>query len=131
LDWSRSDDRTLRHFSGSAYYEKVVEAPTLGVNERLILDLGDVRDFATVTVNGKTYPALWKPPFAVDITDMAGGDKLKISIRVTNRWPNRLIGDDALPEKKRGTWTSWRHWKKTDKLLPSGLLGPVALVMQR
>ena len=131
LDWSRSDDRTLRHFSGSAYYEKTVDAPAVGPDERLVLDLGDVRDFATVTVNGKTYPALWKPPFAVDITDMAGGDKLKISIRVTNRWPNRLIGDDALPEKERGTWTSWRHWKKTDKLLPSGLFGPVALVTQR
>jgi hypothetical protein len=130
-DWSRSDDRALRHFSGSAYYEKTVEAPVLEADERLILDLGDVRDFATVTVNGKTYPALWKPPFAVDITDAVDGSKLNVSVRVTNRWPNRLIGDDALPECERGTWTSWRHWKKTDKLLPSGLLGPVTLIKER
>ena len=109
-----------------------MDVSALGPGERLTLDLGDVRDFATVTVNGKTYPALWKPPFAVDVTDAAAGArKLDISIRVTNRWPNRLIGDDALPEGERGTWTSWRHWKKTDKLLPSGLLGPVTLVKER
>jgi hypothetical protein len=55
------------------------------------------------------------------------GGRLELSIRVTNRWPNRLIGDDALPEDRRGTWTSWRHWKRSEKPLPSGLLGPVAL----
>ena len=65
-----------------------------------------------VTVNGKTYPVLWKPPFRVDITDALGGSRscatagekprscatgtLDLSIRVTNLWPNRLIGDDRL-----------------------------------
>ena len=131
MDWSRSDDHALRHFSGSAYYEKTVEAPSLEADERLVLDLGDVRDFVTVTVNGKAFPALWKPPFSVDVTDAAREGRLELSIRVTNRWPNRLIGDDALPESERGTWTSWRHWKKTDKLLPSGLLGPVTLIKER
>jgi len=94
--------------------------------------LGDVRDFATVTVNGHVHPALWKPPFKVDITgDVGTSAAAEVSIRITNRWPNRLIGDDALPEAERGTWTSYRHWKKTDKLLPSGLLGPVDLVTLR
>lgn len=131
VDWSRSDEHLLRFFSGSAYYDKTVDAPVLGKHERLILDLGEVLDFATVTVNDKTYPALWKPPFTVDITDAVRGVKLEISIRVTNRWPNRLVGDDALCENERGTWTSWRHWKKSDKPLPSGLLGPVTLVTQK
>jgi hypothetical protein len=127
VDWSCSDDKALRHFSGSAYYAKSVDVPPLGPNERLVLDLGDVRDFATVTANGRTYPALWKPPFKVDVTDAVRGGRLDLSIRITNRWPNRLIGDDALPEGKRGTWTSWRHWTSAEKPLPSGLLGPVAL----
>ena len=75
------------------------------------------------------HPALWKPPFVVDITGDVGSSKTaEVSIRITNRWPNRLIGDDALPEEQRGTWTSWRHWKKNEKPLPSGLLGPVSLV---
>ena len=128
-DWSRSDDRALKYFSGSAFYRRTVEAPRLKPGERLVLDLGDVRDFATVTVNGHEHPALWKPPFKVDVTaDLGDSRTLDLSVRVTNRWPNRLIGDAALPEAERGTWTSWPHWKKTDSPLPSGLLGPVSLV---
>ena len=50
-----------------------------------------------------------------------------IEVRVTNRWPNRLIGEDMLPEDERTTWTSWKHWSKDDTLLDSGLLGPVKL----
>ena len=129
MDWSLSGDKALKHFSGSAYYRKTIEAPLLKDGERVVLDLGDVKDFATVTVNGHEHPALWKPPFKVDITDDIGSSKtIELTVKVTNRWPNRLIGDDALPESERGTWTSYRHWKKTDKLLPSGLLGPVVLV---
>ena len=128
-DWSRSSDRALRHFSGSAYYSKTVPALKLKCGERLLLDLGSVRDFATVTVNGMEFAPMWKPPFRVDITDaLNGGPEVDIAVKVTNRWPNRLIGDDALPEDKRGTWTSWRHWKSSEKPLRSGLLGPVSLV---
>ena len=29
----------------------------------------------------------------------------------------------------RHTFTTWKHWDKNDKLLPSGLLGPVRLCM--
>ena len=131
-DWSKSADRAVRHFSGSAFYEKTLDIAHLAPGERLILDLGDVRDFATVTANGRTCPALWKPPFRVDVTDAIGQSrKLELSVRITNRWPNRLIGDDSLPESERGTWTSYRHWTKDDKLLPSGLLGPVQLITER
>ena len=57
-----------------------------------------MKNFAVVTVNGKTYPVLWRPPYRVDITDALGGAAdLDIEIKVTNLWPNRLIGDDALP----------------------------------
>lgn len=131
VDWSQSNDLALRHFSGSAYYVKSVEAPKLSSNERLILNLGSVYDFATVTANGVTYPALWKPPFTVDVTDAVKNGKLDLSIRITNRWPNRLIGDAAVTESERLTWTSWQHWKKTEKPLKSGLMGPVSLEVYR
>ena len=77
---------------------------------------------------------------------------LAITIRVTNLWVNRLIGDEYLqsdrewkPGKKwlkdipdwvkrgersptgRFTFTTWHHWTKDDKPIPSGLLGPVIL----
>ena len=37
--------------------------------KRFCLDLGTVKNIAEVTINGRKYPALWKPPFTVDITD--------------------------------------------------------------
>ena len=50
-----------------------------------------------------------------------------IEIEVANLWVNRLIGDQLLPENKRYTWTTCNPYKGTDKLLPSGLIGPVTI----
>jgi hypothetical protein len=68
-----------------------------------MLDLGTVKNFAEVKVNGKTFPALWRPPFRLDVTDALinengniTSDTLQLEIKVTNLWPNRLIGDDRL-----------------------------------
>ncbi len=61
----------------------------------MALDLGAVKDFVEVTVNGKKLATLWKPPFRVDVTDaLMACDELALRIRVTNLWANRLIGDD-------------------------------------
>ena len=153
ISWTDHRDEAVRHFSGTAAYEARLKLP--GQRQgRIVLDLGEVRDFAQVEVNGLAYPALWRPPYRVDITDAVDpqGDSLKVRVRVTNRWPNRLIGDDFLPDDcqwnddgslreipkwvldgkpsptGRHTFTTWKHWKKTDALLPSGLLGPVRLL---
>ena len=124
--WTEAEDPLLKYFSGSAtYVAEFAAKPEKGV--RYVLDLGDVRDFATVTLNGKAYRALWKPPFEVDVTDVLS-ESNRLEVRITNRWPNRLIGDDFLPENERFAKTTWKHWSKKDKPLVSGLLGPVALV---
>ena len=50
-----------------------------------MLDLGVVKNFAEVTVDGKKYPVLWKPPFRLDVTDaVKGKDSVDIEIKVTN-----------------------------------------------
>ena len=66
----------------------------------MLLDLGDVRNFAVVTVNGRTFPALWRPPFRVDITDALepNDTEMEVCIDITNLWPNRLIGDDFMED---------------------------------
>lgn len=125
--WNASENREVKYFSGTATYETSFFASELKPDERLVLDLGAVKDFATVSVNGQTLRTLWMPPFEIDVTRFVKAGNNDLSVRVTNRWPNRLIGDDFLPEAERKTWTSWRHWTKKDKLLESGLLGPVAL----
>ena len=99
-DWAASEDPEIRYFSGTATYKKLIPyAPKAGA--RTILDLGVVKNFAVVKVNGKAFPVLWKPPFRVDVTDALGGScesAFDLEVKVTNLWPNRLIGDDFLPE---------------------------------
>ena len=138
----------VRHFAGHATYRQTtVDVQARKTGARVILDLGDVKNLATVTVNGRTCPPLWRPPFRVDVTD-AWSVTNEIAVRVATLWPNRLIGDEQLPPDcdwrggslakiptwvERGersptgrhTFTTWRHWKKDEPLLPSGLLGPV------
>ena len=93
-DWSEHKLEGVRYFSGTAIYRKEIEIKG-AEGERVELDLGNVRNVAEVTVNGKTYPALWKPPFRIDITDALAADgKAKLEIKVANLWANRLIGDD-------------------------------------
>ena len=95
-DWTAQADPDIRYFSGTATYStQVPYKPKAG--ERTILDLGIVKNFAVVTVNGKTFPTLWKPPFRLDVTDAVGATGvIDIEVKVTNLWPNRLIGDDFL-----------------------------------
>ena len=92
--WTDHPDAGVRYFSGTATYAAEVPAPKVAAGERVLIDLGAVKHFAQVTANGRAYPSLWRPPFVVDITDAVSGDVLKLEVRVTNLWPNRLIGDD-------------------------------------
>jgi hypothetical protein len=153
ISWTEHPEPGVKYFSGSATYVKMIEIPAdrLGPGKALYLDLGRVKDFAEPVLNGKPLGVLWKPPFRVDLTGAARPGRNELTVRVTNRWPNRLIGDEQLPENVewagirlkawpdwllkgtprtsgRITFTTWHHWKKDDPLLESGLLGPVQLV---
>jgi hypothetical protein len=59
---------------------------------------------------------------------------MNLVVEVANTWLNRLIADDALPERERSTHTnlangptSGRKWRDAQPK-PSGLLGPVRLL---
>jgi hypothetical protein len=91
------------------------------------LDLGTVEVMAQVILNGRDLGILWRPPYRVDVTDALKPGSNTLEIRVANLWPNRMIGDAALPETQRLTWSSWQPFSKDMPLLKSGLLGPVKL----
>lgn len=148
-DWSKRPESGIRHYSGIATYSRSFNIPQqrLGGGAKLFLDLGTVRELARVRLNGKDLGVLWTAPWRVEITEAVrpGGNRLEID--VANLWPNRLIGDEELPDDgiKGGRWPDWlldgtprtsgrftftthRYYKKGDPLLPSGLLGPVTIV---
>ncbi|MCL2661089.1 MAG: hypothetical protein FWD64_11315, partial [Acidobacteriaceae bacterium] len=129
LSWPNHKDEGVRHFSGTATYTTTFElSEDLTPDRALYLDLGEVQIVAEVTLNGKPVGTVWKPPFRCEVTDVVKPGLNTLRIAVTNLWPNRLIGDSALPEEKRFARTSFNPFKPDFPLLPSGLLGPVKLI---
>ena len=153
-DWTKRAEAGIRYYSGTATYRKVFSFQSSGGGGRVELDLGAVKNLAAVRLNGKDLGVLWKAPFRVDVTDAIRAGKNELEVRVTNLWVNRLIGDEQLPEDRewdgiklkawpqwvldgkpsptgRFTFTTWHHWKKADRPLESGLLGPVTVRLYR
>ncbi|MBE7502411.1 MAG: hypothetical protein HS113_19425 [Verrucomicrobiales bacterium] len=94
---------------------------------RVFLDLGRVEVMAQVRLNERDLGVVWTAPWAVDVTEALKPGVNRLEVTVANLWPNRLIGDAALPADQRVTWTTWNPFTKDAPLLPSGLLGPVTL----
>ena len=165
-DWCTLDDDDFRYFSGTATYVCRIDClpASLQPGQDVVLDLGEVKHFAEVYADGRKVATLWRPPYSVDIAPFLEKTAKThvLSVKVTNLWPNRLIGDDRLHADDcewsgsannssgqgisripdwvqngrrsptgRVTFTTWRHWRKGDNLLPSGLLGPVRIEIAR
>jgi len=151
ISWTEYPDAGVKYFSGTATYRKMLNIPADRMGKELCLDLGVVKELAEVVLNGHNLGVLWKPPFRVNITKWAKPGPNELEIRVTNLWPNRLIGDEQkppylkwqggspaewpdwvvdggpVPDTGRFTFTTWHHYTKDSPLLESGLLGPVTL----
>ncbi|QMW04335.1 glycosyl hydrolase [Spirosoma foliorum] len=95
----------VKYFSGTATYAKTLTIPATAKakGKQLFLDLGQVEVIANVIVNGKDLGTLWKRPYRIDITDAVNVGANKLEIKVTNLWPNRLIGDEQLPDPDKFT----------------------------
>ena len=100
ISWAEHPAPGVKYFSGTATYVKEIDVPAefLAGSKRLTIDLGKVRQVASVRANDRAFPALWKPPFRCDLTGALHPGKNRIEIRVTNLWPNRLIGDEQEPD---------------------------------
>ena len=127
--WSESRDTGVRYFSGTGTYTKVIDAPAswFGKNGRLWIDLGDVKNLAEVTVNGRSLGIVWHAPFRVDATGVLHAGANDVSIKVTNSWVNRLIGDQQPGAVVKYTFADIEPYTASSPLQPSGLLGPVRI----
>lgn len=160
IDWTTHADAGIRYYSGKATYRTAFDAPTsVDGKSPLYLDLGTVKNVAELRLNGIALGTVWCAPWRVQVRDRLKMRGNLLEIDVVNLWPNRMIGDEQLPEdcewqesghggkelksfpawlignqprsSGRFTFSTWKHFTKDDPLLPSGLLGPVTLQQVR
>jgi hypothetical protein len=132
--WTSWSDTGVKYFSGTATYSRELDVPAtwLRAGTRVELDLGKVKEMAEVLVNGTPVGGvLWKAPYRADVTDALRPGANRLEVRVTNLWPNRMIGDLQPGITKTYTFTDFRPFTKDSPLLESGLLGPVRLDVLR
>ena len=131
-DWSKRPEEAVKHFSGTATYQKTFQVSGLKFPvSKVFLDLGTVSETAKVTLNGKDLGVVWCAPRRLEITKALKSGDNELKIEVVNNWPNRLIGDGKLPADQRRTKTNINKYnppKTGDQPLhASGLLGPVSI----
>lgn len=128
-DWSKNKDDAIKYYSGTAIYTQIINwQKTSDSNGELWLDLGKVANLADVYVNGVHCGTAWTYPYRVNIGKALKKGNNEIKIEVSNTWANRIIGDEALPENKRVTWTNAPYRLDKKPLLEAGLLGPVKII---
>jgi hypothetical protein len=160
-DWSRRPEEGIKYYSGQAVYDKTFDLPSVPASSspkkaRLWLDLGTVKNMASIRLNGRDLGVVWCDPWRVEITAAVGRKGNRLEVRVASLWPNRLIGDEEEPpdaeyapggnlarwpdwvlkgqarsSPRRRTFSTWSHYTKDSPLLPSGLLGPVKVLRER
>src|SRR5690606_1084865 len=118
VDWARHEEDGIKYFSGTATYRTSfnIDEKSSGTT-RWVLNLGDVRIIAEVFLNGKNLGILWKQPFEVEVTDALRPGPNELEVKVTNLWPNRMIGDEQYPDDStpdhswtRGKIPVWPDW---------------------
>jgi len=128
IDWTTSPVDGIKYFSGTATYSIEFDMPR-DAAEDFWLDLDRVCEVGEVRMDGQALGTVWTYPFRVKVpARLLSKGPHALVIKVTNVWNNRLVGDQHLPESERITRTNLQGGHKKDSpLVPSGLLGPVAL----
>lgn len=127
--WSQFADPAIKYFSGTARYTASLSASQswFAGAGRLLLDLGAVKNVATVWVNGRYVGIGWKTPYRLDVTDFLRAGQNTLTVDVTNSWVNRLIGDRQ-PGGRPMAETSFNPYSADSPLLDSGLTSPVTFI---
>jgi alpha-L-rhamnosidase len=120
IDWSL--DRELRGFSGRGVYSTAFTLPAEDAAKPLTLDLGEVRDVAEVSINGRHAATLLLRPYRVEIAGLVQPGDNRLEIAVTNALFNSMILRNPKPFRAGPTGTP-------SGLMPAGLIGPVQLAV--
>lgn len=125
--WTVDEDEDIKYYSGTATYSNsfTIQTDDLPPGAKIMMDLGDVRDIAQVSLNGHLLDTLWKAPYLLDVGEWIRDDKNILEIKVTNEWTNRLVGDQLLPPEQRHLDAFIRPFGGKYQLEEAGLLGKV------
>ncbi len=137
--WTASPDTLSTYFSGTASYLLNFHLDADKTDKAAKIDLGDVRETARVTLNGRELGTAWCIPFQLSVPKgvlKAGNNELKVE--VTNLSANRIryIDRQKIPWKKFYDINIVDiQYKPFDasgwEPVASGLLGPVSLRTER
>lgn len=116
----------------------------------LFLELGNVKNMARVTLNGKDFGVVWTAPWHVEISGAVRSKNNELKIEVINLRSNRLIGDEKKSDDgiMNGKWPGWllkgmprissrytftttEQYNANSPLLKSGLMEPVKITHQK
>ena len=129
VDWSLFP--ASKFFSGIGHYSTTLKQNVNGFTH--YLELGDVREAATVKVNGINCGTVIVPPFEVDITNALRNGVNTIDIAVANLSVNRFIGLPKVDmEPLRKIYGNRFQYPEEYDIMkgvpaPSGFMGPVYL----
>ena len=134
--WTNLDVDAAKVNTGTARYKVSFELPS-GINaDSWLLDLGDLRESASVKVNGQDAGKVWSVPFTIEIGDLLQPGLNTLEIDVTNLPANRIADYDRQGRKwkifKDANIASVVGKKVVDysdwETVPSGLNSEVKLI---
>ncbi|NOT47784.1 MAG: glycoside hydrolase [Acidobacteria bacterium] len=154
ISWTEDESRRL--YSGVAEYIKTLEIPAAAQRQTksIMLDFGEgkplevqamrngmrawldppVREAAVVYVNGNRAGSVWCPPYSLEIGSLLKPGTNEIKIMVANTALNYMAGR-KLPDYKLLNLRYGERFQPQDMdkigSLPSGLIGPVRLIMMK
>lgn len=102
--WTSLPDERAKVNCATARYEVTFNLPEVAGAKDWILDLGDVRESARVSINGKEVATLWSVPFAVNVGQWLKKGENTLTVDVTNIQANRIADYE-----RRGV--KWRIFK--------------------
>ena len=133
--WASLSD-SASYFSGTARYSLTFDLPKgFDIRKKAVLDLGDVREVADVTLNGQKIGTAWSLPFRLEIPANAlKSTQNRLEIEVTNLSANYMrLRDAQQPDWKKFLDANivdiqYKPFKASQwEPMPSGLLGEVKL----
>ena len=128
ISWPEHTDPGIKYYSGTAVYHQTFRVSAEQLRQKQVwLDLGEMYNIAEVTINGHHTGVWWTQPFRNNVSQWVKEGENRLEVKVVNLWPNRIIGDQLLPESERFTKTNVKKFDKDYPLRKSGLIGPVKL----